>query len=224
MRNHLLSAPDIGFDCVSEFWPAQMDATFALMQTKVGERMREDERQFADQPRIVSGRCEEIRLAGGARPDDEAASPSWRCCCGLPLDATTLVGSLHAWAADTAAPGRSVTLDRVSGMPPAAFPCDAILWLHAVDVDPDPRLPAGIEIVGRALTEAEETPAAVLAMAGSETPRLSAMLGGSAGSLSARTPRTAHARALSAMGPRSWLQEPVRVSEPMLRDDQGRVM
>ncbi len=169
VRNHLLSAPDIGFDCVSEFWPAQMDATFALMQTKVGERMREDERQFADQPRIVSGRCEEIRLAGGARPDDESGVTKLALLLRTPLDATTLVGSLHAWAADTAAPGRSVTLDRVSGMPPAAFPCDAILWLHAVDVDPDPRLPAGIEIVGRALTEAEETPAAVLAMAGSET-------------------------------------------------------
>jgi hypothetical protein len=169
VRNHLLNAPDIGFDCVSEFWPTRMDATFALMQTKVGERMREDERQFADHPRIVSGRCVETRLAGAPRPDDETGVIKLALLLRTSLDAATLVGSLRAWAADTAAPNRRVTLDSLIGMPHAAFPCDAILWLHAVDADSDPGVPAGIEIVGRALTEAEETPATVLAVAGTET-------------------------------------------------------
>lgn len=169
VRNHLLSAPDIGFDCVSEFWPSRMEATFALMQTKVGERMREDERQFTDQPRIVSGLCDEIQLAGAPRSDDETGTAKLALLLRTPLDATTLIGSLRAWAAGTGAPGRRVMLDSLIGMPHAALPCDAILWLHAAEADTDPRLPTGIEIVGRALTEAEETPTAVLAEAGTET-------------------------------------------------------
>ncbi|MBP1690115.1 MAG: ethyl tert-butyl ether degradation EthD [Deltaproteobacteria bacterium] len=168
VRNHLLDAPDIGFDCVSEFWPRRVEATFALMQTKVGERMREDERQFTDQPRIVSGACEETQLAGAPRSDDETGVTKLALLLRTPLDAATLVGSLRAWAAGTAAPGRRVALDSLIGMPHAAFPCDAILWLHAVDADGDPRLPAGIEVVGRARTQAEETPTAVLEVAGTE--------------------------------------------------------
>jgi hypothetical protein len=169
VRNHLLDAPDIGFDCVSEFWPRRVEATLALMQTKVGERMREDERQFTDQPRIVSGACEETRLAGAPRSDDETGVTKLALLLRAPLDAATLVGSLQAWVAGTAVPGRRVTLDRLIGMPPAAFSCDAILWLHAVDADADPRLPAGIEVVGRVLTQAEETPTAVLEVGGTET-------------------------------------------------------
>jgi hypothetical protein len=169
VRNHLLDAPDIGFDCVSEFWPRRMEATFALMQTKVGERMRGDERQFTDQPRIVSGRCEESQLAGEPRSADETGVNKLALLLRTPWDAATLIASLRAWAAANAAPRRTVTLDSLVGMSHAAFPCDAILWLHAVAADVEPRLPAGIEIVGRALTEAEETPAAVLAVAGTET-------------------------------------------------------
>jgi hypothetical protein len=169
VRNHLLDTPDSGFDCVSEFWPVDVGATFALMQTKVGERMREDERQFTDQPRIVSGRCEEIQLAGVPRPDDETGTKKAALLLRTPLDAATLIASLRAWVAEGAAPDRRVTLDSLVGMPHAAFPCDAILWLPASEADADPRLPAGIAIVGRALTEAAETPAAVLAAAGTET-------------------------------------------------------
>lgn len=169
VRNHLLTAPDIGFDCVSEFWPRRMDATFALMQTNVGERMHEDERQFTDQPRIVSGRCEEVQLAGDSRGDDETGTRKLALLLRTTLDTATLTGSLRSWAAGRAAPVRSVTLDSLVGLPHAAFPCDAILWLYAVDTDADPQLPAEIAMVGRALTEADETPSAVLAVSGTET-------------------------------------------------------
>ena len=168
VRNHLLTAPDIGFDCVSEFWPRRMDETFALMQTSVGERMREDERQFTDQPRIVSGLCEEVHLAGEPRADDETGTRKLALLLRTALDAATLTGSLRSWAAGRAAPARGVRLDSLAGMPHAGFPCDAILWLYGVDADADPRLPAEIAIVGRASTEADETPATVLAVSGTE--------------------------------------------------------
>ncbi len=170
VRNHLLTAPDIGFDCVSEFWPRRIEATFALMQTKVGERMREDEREFTDQPRIVSGLCDEIQLAGEPRADDETGTRKLALLLRTTLDAATLTASLRAWAAGRAAPVRSVTLDSLVGLPHAAFPCDAILWLYAVDTDADPGLPAEVAIVGRALTVAHETPSAVLAVSGTEKP------------------------------------------------------
>lgn len=169
VRNHLLTAPDIGFDCVSEFWPQRMEATFALMQTKVGERMREDERQFTDQPRILSGPCEEVQLAGEPRGDDETGARKLLLLLRTTLDAATFTESLRSWAAGRAAPVRSITLDSLVGLPHAAFPCDAILWLYSVDADAATRLPAGIAIVGRALTEAAETPSAVLACSGTET-------------------------------------------------------
>ena len=143
VRNHLLDAPDIGFDCVSEFWPSQVEATFALMQTKVGERLREDERQFADQPRLVSGRCEEVILTGAPRRDDETGITKLALLLRTALDAATLVGSLQAWAAGREGPVRRITLDNLIGTPHTAFPCDAILWLHGVDAGADPRLPSG---------------------------------------------------------------------------------
>lgn len=169
VRNHLLTAPEIGFDCVSEFWPSDGAATFALMQTQVGERMRADERQFTDQSRIVSAPCEEIRLAGAPRSDDETGVTKLALLLRTSLDAPTLVGALQPWAASSITPGRRITLDSMVGMPHKAFPCDAILWLHAADADADRRLPAGITIVGSAMTEADETSAAVLAAGGTET-------------------------------------------------------
>jgi len=169
VRNHLLTAPDIGFDCVSEFWPRRLDETFALMQTSVGERMREDERQFTDQPRIVSGLCEEVHLAGDPRADDETRTRKLALLLRTTLDAAALTEALRAWAAGRAVSARSVTLDSLVGLPHAAFPCDAILWLCDGHADADPRLPAEIAIVGRASTEAEETPATVLAVSGTET-------------------------------------------------------
>jgi len=169
VRNHLLSAPEIGFDCVSEFWPRDLAATFALMQTRVGARMHEDERRFADQPRIVSGLCTETLLAGAPRSDDDTGVTKLALLLRTPLDTAAAIGALQAWATGGAGRARSVTLDSLIGMPHAGFPCDAILWLHAVDVERDVRLPSGIAVVGRALTRAEETSAAVLAVAGTET-------------------------------------------------------
>lgn len=37
VRNHLLDAPEIGFDTISEFWAEDISALGALMQGPVGE-------------------------------------------------------------------------------------------------------------------------------------------------------------------------------------------
>lgn len=166
VRNHLLTAPEIGFDCVSEFWPCDLAATFALMQSEVGERMRADERQFTDQPRIVSAPCEEIHLAGAPRSDDETGVTKLALLLRTALDAATLLVAVRDWVVGSVAPDRSVALDSLVGLPHEGFPCDAILWLHAAEADAEVRLPTGVEVVGRALTEAAETSAAVLALAG----------------------------------------------------------
>ena len=127
VRNHLMTAPDIGFDCISEFWPRDLAKTYALMQGKVGERMREDERQFADQPRIVSSPCTEIHLAGAPRPDDATGVVKLALLMRTTLDAAALIGALEAWAREQAAPSQTVTLDSLVDTPHPAFPCDAII-------------------------------------------------------------------------------------------------
>jgi hypothetical protein len=168
VRNHLMTAPDIGFDCISEFWPRDLAKTYALMQGEVGERMREDERQFTDQPRIVSSPCTEILLAGAPRADDATGVVKLALLMRTTLDAATLAATLEAWARARTAPARTVTLDSLIDVPHPVFPYDAIVWLHAVTGDHDPELPVGMELVGRVVTRTEETSAAVLARAGSE--------------------------------------------------------
>ncbi len=169
VRNHLTTASDIGFDCISEFWPRDLAKTYALMQGKVGERMHEDEREFTDQPRIVSSPCAEILLAGAPRPDDETGVAKLALLVRTTLDAPRLTGALEAWARAGVAAARSVTLDSLVDTKQPGFPYDAIVWLHGVDTDLDLDVPAGIAIAGRVVTRSEETPAAALAAAGTET-------------------------------------------------------
>ncbi|MEO6026586.1 MAG: EthD domain-containing protein [Candidatus Binatia bacterium] len=170
VRNHVTSSPEVGFDCVSEFWPLEVAQAATLMQGAVGERMHEDERQFADQARIVSAPCRETRLAGAPRRDDETGIGKVALLLRSTPDGPTLLSTLQTWAAAAARSGRTITLDEVIGMPQDAFPCDAILWLHAPDADlggdADPQLPANVTIVCRTRTRAEETPAATLSVAG----------------------------------------------------------
>ena len=173
VRNHVTSTADVGFDCVSEFWPLEIGQAATLMQGAVGERMHEDERQFADQARIVSAACRETRLTGAPRRDDETGATKLALLLRTMLDGATLVSTLRAWAAGAARSGHTITLDEVIGMPRDGFPCDAILWLYVPDADAsgdaDPRLPPDVTIVCRAWTRAEESPAATLAVAGTET-------------------------------------------------------
>jgi len=173
VRNHVTSAPDVGFDCVSEFWPLEIEQAAALMQGTVGERMHEDERQFADPARIVSAPCRETHLGGAPRRDDETGVGKVALLLRSGVGGDTLISSLRTWMAAAGMAGRTVTLDQVVGLPPDAFPCDAILWVHAretdADIDADLPLPPDITIVCRAWTRAAETPVAILSLAGTET-------------------------------------------------------
>lgn len=173
VRNHVTSPADVGFDCVSEFWLLELAQAATLMQGVVGERMHEDERQFADQARIVSAPCRETRLAGAPRRDDETGVTKLALLLRTALDGATLVSTLQAWAAAPSRSGHTITLDEVIGMPRDGFPCNAILWLYVSESDAggdaDPQLPPDVTMVCRAWTRAEETPAATLAVAGTET-------------------------------------------------------
>lgn len=168
LRNHLLDGDDIGFDSLSEFLPRRADATASLMQGPVGERMREDERQFTDQPAIRVSRCQEILLHGPPRSADETGSERLALMLETTLELPALTAALHHWA--TGIDGR-VQLDSLLGFEHAHFPCDAFLWLEGAglaDAERSP-LPDGVRTVGRFRSRTAETPADVLAVSGTET-------------------------------------------------------
>lgn len=169
VRNHVIDGTDVGFDCLSEFWPRSVEATAALMQTKVGERMRADERAFADQARLVSSGCEEMLLAGALRAEDESGIRKLALLLRTELDREALEGTLSASIERLPVAPVRVTVDRVFGGWPAPAPCDAILWLHGVAEAVDVVLPADVTTIGWVRTETVETSAADLAVAGRET-------------------------------------------------------
>jgi uncharacterized protein (TIGR02118 family) len=169
VRNHVIGGAEVGFDCISEFWPRRLEATAALMRTKVGERMRADEREFADQPRLVSSGCEEILLAGAPRGDDESGLRKLALFLRTGLDAAGLERALRAATETLPVAPLRVTLDRVFGGWPAPAPCDAILWMHGVAEPVDVALPSEVALVGRVVTDTAETAAADLAVAGRGT-------------------------------------------------------
>jgi uncharacterized protein (TIGR02118 family) len=58
VRNHVLpdGAPDLPFDCVTEFWwdtREQFDRAVAHLQSEAGRAIREDEERFIDRDRMV---------------------------------------------------------------------------------------------------------------------------------------------------------------------------
>jgi hypothetical protein len=169
VRNHVLDGPDLGFDCISEFWPRSIEATAALMRTKVGERMRADERAFSDQARLVSSGCEEVLLAGAARGEDESGVRKVALLLRTALEATELERVLRGATERLPVAPVRITVDRVFGGWPAPAPCDAILWLHGVANAVDVVMPPEVVVVGGVLTETAETSAADLAVAGRET-------------------------------------------------------
>jgi len=169
VRNHVVDGSDVGFDCISEFWPRSIEATAALMRTKVGDRMRADEREFADQARLVSSGCEEILLAGAPRGEDEGGVRKVALLLRSARDAAALERGLRRAVASLRVAPVRVTADRVFGGWPAPAPCDAILWLHGAADAVDVVLPADVVLVGGVVTETAETSAADLAAAGRET-------------------------------------------------------
>ena len=169
VRNHVVDGSDVGFDCLSEFWPRSVEATAALMRTAVGDRMRADERELADQPRLVSSGCEEILLAGAPRAENETGAQKLALLLRTQVAGDALERTLRAWIERLrVAPVRG-TVDRVFGGWPSPAPCDAILWLHGVAEAEDVALPADVTMIGWVRTETAETSAADLAVAGRET-------------------------------------------------------
>lgn len=169
VRNHLLDHDELGFDCVSEFWPTRADGGFSLMQTEIGERMRVDERKFTDQPNIRALPCDEVLLAGPARTGDDTDVHKEARMLKSALDAETLIARLRPWAeaqcGDAAQPLRRVTLDRLLGEH-AAFGFDALLWLWPAQTTSSSalsELPAGIDTLGSFRVQPIETAAEILA-------------------------------------------------------------
>lgn len=71
VRNHLLEAPDIGFDALSEFWIADFAVVAEAMAGPVGTLLHEDEERFLDRTNIRTARAEEhvfgTNPAGGSK-------------------------------------------------------------------------------------------------------------------------------------------------------------
>ncbi len=66
-RNHLADAAvEPGFDCISEFWVGSLAEIGSLMEGEVGDRMRADEPNFMDQPRILAVRAEPVATGSDA--------------------------------------------------------------------------------------------------------------------------------------------------------------
>jgi uncharacterized protein (TIGR02118 family) len=76
VRNHLIdSTGDPGFDCYSEFWSDDTSQSAEIMSTPVADILHEDERNFADQPRIRSAIAEERIVHGPPRGLDADGTP-----------------------------------------------------------------------------------------------------------------------------------------------------
>ncbi|WP_157221110.1 EthD domain-containing protein [Flavisphingomonas formosensis] len=160
VRNHLTDdAGEPGFDCYSEFWTSNPEKGAGLMSGPVGDTMREDERQFTDQPMIRPALSEE-KLVSGPPRGTETGVPHLLLL--LVRDGGSDTG-LGEWLAGIRC--TRVVLDLLSTMDPArpiAYQAGALLW------DPPallPEAPAGWTIAHRLKTEAfEYTPEEMAAM------------------------------------------------------------
>ncbi|OHT20286.1 EthD domain-containing protein [Edaphosphingomonas haloaromaticamans] len=132
VRNHIVDGQEPGFDCISEFWTADPAAIATLLAGEAGERMRADERNFADSPNI--------------RPALAEPAPTGRL---VPLGPRTvqLLGghdNARLIAAVAASAGaEAVTLDFLTPFDAASrAPCDALL-IREGTAAAAPSLPSG---------------------------------------------------------------------------------
>ncbi len=138
VRNHLLDAPDIGFDTISEFWAEDIGATAALMGGPVGEIMRSDERNFMDQSKIAPAGSDEHILSSGMQTGADGRRTAllidWES------DDATARNRLLGWAGEIAQRLSGVSVDFAQSWQQPPFPARAILWLPNTDsADSPPR-------------------------------------------------------------------------------------
>jgi uncharacterized protein (TIGR02118 family) len=127
VRNHLLDAPEIGFDTISEFWADDIAATAALMEGPIGETMRKDEERFMDRTRIAPGGAEEHVLSPGACAS--AAGERFAVLVRkLSGDGTAFRDAVLGWAREIAARAPGVSIDFVQSWREPSFPAEAVLW------------------------------------------------------------------------------------------------
>ena len=121
VRNHLLDAPEIGFDTISEFWAEDISALGALMEGPVGELLGEDERRFMDQSKIApAGSAEQVLSSGVVDGERYAVLINW--------PGSNPPAFLAQWAAKVASRVAGVSLDITTPWRQPAFPAQAILW------------------------------------------------------------------------------------------------
>jgi uncharacterized protein (TIGR02118 family) len=155
-RNHLIDAPDIGFDTISEFWAKDIAALAGLMEGPVGEIMRTDERKFMDRSCIASAGADEHLLSDGAPagPDGE------RCAVLLDWsdgDYSAAMETVPQWSKAIAAATGGVSLDFAESWYQPVFPARAMLWLpsSAALTPPPPIISTRVLRVRRVETPAE---------------------------------------------------------------------
>lgn len=153
VRNHLLDAPDIGFDTLSEFWADDIAGTAALMQGPVGEIMRADEERFMDRSKIAPGGSEEYVLSAGAPTDgeDERFAVLIRWGAGEPERSRD---ACLRWGHDIAAQVPGVAIDFIQSWQTPAFPADAVLWAPVISSE----APADLGHIRAVRVRRSETP------------------------------------------------------------------
>lgn len=154
VRNHLLDAPDIGFDTISEFWAEDIGALGELMNGPVGDLLREDECRFMDQSKIApAGSQEHILSPGVVDGERYALLLNWSG--DQPLE-------LLDWAAQVATRAAGVSMDITTSWRQPAFPAQAVLWTPDKTVVADMPKAVTVRIVR---VQRFETSRAVLAAA-----------------------------------------------------------
>ncbi len=143
VRNHLIDAPDIGFDTISEFWADDLERLTAPLGGPVGEIMAQDEARFMDRARTNPAQSEEFVLgrdrSNGGRCLRWAALLDWP----KAFDGRARQAIL-AWATPIATEAGAISLDLLRMESGPAFPARAILWLSDAKGLPPP--PAGVAL------------------------------------------------------------------------------
>jgi len=133
-RNHVLDAPDIGFDTISEFWAEDIASLAGLMDGPVGEILRADERRFMDQSKTAPAGVDEHVLSTGVVNGERYA---------ILLNNIGDPDTLLSWARQTADRAPGVSLDLATSWREPAFPAQAVLWTP--DADAVAALPDGVQ-------------------------------------------------------------------------------